>query len=107
MTEALKIGIEAVNRWIFHGWNYDTTTVAVPDPAYDNKCAKSLTVPRFLAEAKWSCNLPHMIEKLNSACRNKTADAYLVSFYAELDNYNRKALLEWVLQNYTDERKLF
>lgn len=37
----------------------------------------------------------------------RNPDAYLVKFYANLDGDNRKILLEWVLQNYTDEKKLF
>ena len=48
-----------------------------------------------------------MIDKWNEACRPRNTDAYLVKFYANLDNDNRRILLEWVLQNYTDERKLF
>ena len=98
MTEALKIGIEAVNRWLFHGWNYDSVDVEIPD--YANGGTTTVHIPQFLAEAKWTCNLPHMIDKWNEACRPRNT-------YANLDNDNRRILLEWVLQNYTDERKLF
>lgn len=104
MTEALKIGIEAVNRWLFHGWNYETIRVEVGNY---NGGTKTVDIPQFLAEAKWTCNLPHMIEKWNNACRSRNPDAYLVKFYSMLDGDNRKILLEWVLQNYTDEKKLF
>lgn len=105
MTEALKIGIEAVNRWIFHGWNYEMTTVEIHDNS--TGAIKKIHIPEFLKGAKWTCNLQHMIDKWNDACRSKNTDAYLVKFYANLDNDNRIALLEWVLENYTDERKLF
>ncbi len=105
MNDALKIGIEAVNRWIFHGWNYEMTTITIPDGS--NNSTKSVIIPEFLANAKWTCNLPHMISKWREACRSNNTDAYLMTFYANLDNDNRLALLEWVLQNYTDERKLF
>lgn len=105
MTEALKIGIEAVNRWLFHGWNYDTVSITIPDNA--NNGTKSVYVPKFLAEAKWTCNLPHMISKWNDACTSRNPHAYLVTFYANLDYDNRRILVEWVLENYTDERKLF
>lgn len=105
MTEELKIGIEAVNRWLFHGWNYDIAEVAIPD--YPNRYSKNVTIPRFLAEVKWTCNLPHMIEKWKEACWSRNTDAYMVTFYANLDNENRRRLLEWVLQNYTNECKLF
>lgn len=105
MAEALKIGMEAVNRWIYHGWNYEMTSVAVPD--YANGGSKLIHIPQFLAEAHWTCNLAHMIEKWYESCRSKHTDAYLTSFYANLDNDNRQILLEWVLANYTDESKLF
>ena len=105
MTETIKIGIEAVNRWIFHGWNYDSVSVTVPDHLTNS--TKEIIVPKFIAEARWTCNLPHMIDKWNDACRSRNPDAYLVTFYANLDNDNRRILLEWVLENYTDERKLF
>ena len=80
------------------------TTVDVPDY---NDGTKTITIPQFLAKAKWTCNLPHMIEKWKNACQSRNPDAYIVNFYANLDGNNRKILLEWVLQNYTDERKLF
>lgn len=105
MTEALKIGMEAVNRWLFHAWNYEQVNMEIPN--YYNGGTTTTHIPRFLAEAKWTCNLAHMIDKWNAACQSRNTDAYLVKFYANLDGDNRKALLEWVLQNYTDEQKLF
>lgn len=105
MKEALKIGMEAINRWLFHGWNYEMTTVEIPD--YSTNSTQQVHIPEFIAGAKWTCNLPHMISKWNEACRSHKPDAYMVTFYANLDNDNRIALLEWVLENYTDEKKLF
>lgn len=105
MTDKLKIGMEAVNRWLFHGWNYELVSIAVPD--YANNASKLVYVPRFIAEAKWTCNLHHMISKWQQACDSQHPDAYLVAFYASLDTFNRRILLEWVLENYTDEAKLF
>lgn len=106
MTEALKIGMEAINKWVFHGWSYEMTKVDIPD--YDNGGFKPIHVPRFIKEAKWTCNLSHMISKWMSAtCRSCSTDAYLVNFYANLDNENSQILLKWVLENYSDEQKLF
>lgn len=105
MTEDLKIGMEAVNRWLFHAWNYEQVDVEIPN--YFNGGATTTHIPRFLAEAKWTCNLAHMIDKWNEACRSRNTDVYLVNFYANLDNENRQILLKWVLENYSDEQKLF
>ena len=81
------------------------TTVEIPD--YNTNSTKEIHIPEFLVGAKWTCNLQHMIDKWNDACRSQNTDSYLVKFYANLDNNNRIALLEWILENYTDERKLF
>lgn len=105
MTDALKIGMEAINRWLYHAWNYEQTTIEVQNSV--NGDIKRAHIPRFLAEAKWTCNLSHMIEKWNEACSSRNHDAYMTAFYAKLDGNNRKIFLEWVLQNYTDETKLF
>lgn len=105
MTDNLRIGMEAINRWIYHAWNYEMCPIAVPD--YANNCSKRIYVPRFLAEVKWTCNLQHMVDKWKLACLSQNESAYLMTFYANLDNDNRRALLEWVLENYTTERKLF
>ncbi len=105
MTEALKTGMIAINKWLFHAWNYESVSVSVPD--YANNSTKEIIVPQFIAEAKWTCNLLHMIGKWQDACRSHNTNAYLVDFYANLDGANRKILLEWVLENYNGEKKLF
>lgn len=106
MTETLKIGMEAINKWVFHAWNYETTEVEIPD--HVNGGFQKIHVPQFIAEAKWTCNISHMINKwLSAICQSYNTDAYLVTFYANLDNENRQILLEWILENYSDEQKLF
>ncbi len=95
--------MEAINRWLFHGWNY---RMAVTEVEYPHE-TKKMTIPRFLAEAPWTCSLGHMVDKWNYCCKSHNKDAYLVTFYAKLDSNNRKILLEWVLKNYTNEQKLF
>ncbi len=104
MTENLKIAMMAINKWLFHGWNYDVVPITITTP---DGGTKTHYVPEFLKKVKWTCNINHMIEKWNYATRTQDPDAYMVKFYAELDNTNRKLLLEWVVQNYNDERSLF
>ena len=101
MTNNIKIGIEAVNRWVFYGWNYEMIEI-VRSPTNE-----PINVPKFIVEVQWTCNQEHMIEKWLSSCKVESPSAYLVNFYSKLDNENSIKLIEWVLANYTDERKLF
>ena len=102
MSENLKIAMAAINKWVYFGWNYNL--VHYPHGNWDG--ALSEYIPDFIAYAKWSCPISHMVEKWKSAIKNVHPDAYLVRFYAELDSENRAALMEWVMANYNDEIKL-
>ncbi len=103
MTREIKIAIQAINKWVFFGWNYscvqhEWTSV--------NGKEKQAIVPKFLAEIKWTCNFDHMLSKWQDAAHDAKADAYLVRFYAELGIENRQLLLEWVMANYSNEQKI-
>ena len=104
MTEELKIAMIAINKWMFHGWNYESVSLT-----YNTifGTTKTVHVPQFLKEVKWTCHIGHMLEKWNRATRTHDPDTYLTKFYAELDNNNRQLLLEWVIQNYDGEKSLF
>lgn len=104
MTENLEIAIAAINKWIFHGWNY--TIVPLTYKSF-GETPVSTHVPAFIRDVKWACNLGHIIEKWKLATESGDPDTYLVKFYKELGNENRIRLLEWIMQNYNDERKLF
>lgn len=101
MTNNIKIGIEAVNRWVFYGWNYEMVEIA------RSPTNEPINVPKFIVEVQWTCNQEHMIEKWWSSCKGEESSAYLVNFYAKLDYENRIKLVEWVLENYVGEGKLF
>lgn len=104
MTEELKTSMIAINKWMFHGWNYESVsmTITTPGGITDTVC-----VPQFLKEVKWTCHISHMLEKWRRATRTQDPDTYMTKFYADLDDNNRKLLLEWVVQNYNGERPLF
>lgn len=48
-----------------------------------------------------------MLGKWQHATRTQDPDTYMVKFYADLDDKNRKLLLEWIIQNYNGEKPLF
>lgn len=104
MTENLKLAIEAINKWFYFCMNYETVLhnwKGVRGEQYSEH------IPRFLAEAKWTCNLDHMVEKWQMAVNKGNCYDYLTRFYAELDTANRIALLEWVMAHYNGEKKIF
>ncbi len=103
MTD-LKTAITAINKWLFFGWNYECIW---HEWKSIHGTSKAQYVPRFLAEAKWTCNFDHMLEKWRNAYCRSNGDSHLVAFYADIDNANRKILLEWVMNNYNDECKLY
>ena len=99
MTEnEISTAITAVNKWLFHGWNYET----IPQRNH----GKLVYVPRFLVEVEWNCNFDHMLEKWNLATKAGNSDAYMASLYKELDSENRSRLIAWVMENYDDEQRI-
>lgn len=103
MTESIKTAIKAINKWIFFGWNYSSIEHEWTNIHGEKKFE---VVPVFLTEIKWTCNFDHILSKWHIATRTKNSNAYLVEFYAELGNENRRLLLQWVMENYKDERKI-
>ena len=98
----MKVAMTAINKWFYYAMNYNvveievvnfdgTTTMYLPDCF--NAFPKSL---RAHLAGKWD----YLYEKYGSR-------AVLMAFYAELDYSNRKLLIEWVMNNYNGECKLF
>lgn len=103
MTESIKTAIKAINKWIFFGWNYPSIEHEWTNIHGEKKFE---VVPVFLTEIKWTCNFDHILSKWHIATQIKNSNAYLVEFYAELGNENRRLLLKWVIDNYNDERTI-
>ncbi len=103
MNDKMNTAIQAINKWVFFGWNYSCV-----QHQWKGACGeiKTAAVPQFLAEVKWSCNFDHMFSKWKEATHNQNPNAYLVRFYAELGIENRQALIEWVMLNYNDEQRI-
>lgn len=100
--EVKEAMIQGINRFLFCGWNFETTLCKVRM----NGDVCHVTVPRVIAEAKWNCNVEHMVGKWNEVTKSGNTDAYFPRFYAELSTDNRRAFLEWVIENYTKEPKI-
>lgn len=103
MTENMRTAITAINKWFYFAMNYESVS---HEWTSINGELRREHIPIFLKEVKWTCNLDHMFSKWNMATGLHDASAYLMDFYAELDNNNRIALLEWVMANYNSEKKI-
>lgn len=103
MNTSLEIAIEAINKWVFFGWNYSCVPYEFVGA---DGVLRSEYVPMFLKEVEWNCNFEHMLSKWHGATRTGDADSYLVKFYAELSSDNRYRLLKWVMENYNNEQRI-
>ena len=104
MTQTTPLTPEqAINRWLYFGWNYKTILHSWKAPS---DITRTEHVPEFLAKVKWSCNFDHMFNKWQIVCDQHDAYGRLVGFYSLLDSENRMALLTWVIENYHDEKPL-
>ncbi len=101
MIENLQIAMAAINKWVYFSLNYKVVPYTKPND--DNEV---IYLPEFIVVIKWTCPISHMIGKWKSATRSNDPHTYLICFYTELDSQNQKLLLEWIINNYNDERKL-
>ena len=104
MTENMKVAIDAINKFMFYCWNYDTIS-----HTWETFCGEEVTqyVPEFLVKVNWTCNFNHMHEKWKEATSKASAYDYIPRFYAEIDSENRRIMLEWIVENYNGERKIY
>lgn len=89
---------------MFFGWNYQCIQ---HEWVAANGDRRTGAVPQFLAEVRWTCNFDHMYQKWCTAINDTDTNSYLVKFYAELDDRNRELLLEWIMEHYNGEKKIF
>lgn len=102
MTENTMTSMVAINKWFYYAMNYNVVPMEIDDYAgkrteYLPDCFEAF--PKSLRG--------HLAGKWNYAYDSYGSRAVLMAFYAELDGDNRKLLMQWVLDNYNDEVKLF
>ena len=101
MTENLKNAMLGINEFVWMAINYDTVRYKFKFSDMESY------VPRFIVETPWTCNTDHMASKwLGIAERDGRGYGRLIEFYLDLDNGNKLALMEWIMNNPVDGRKL-
>lgn len=96
MTEQMRSALYGINKFMYFSWNYAMTQI--------ERNGRKMYLPRFIVEAKWSCDLDHIISKWNGCITDSKGNerdsyAFLPRFYAELDGKNRRALLDYVMEH--------
>ena len=91
-------GISAMNNMFYYAMNipYDLIYYTLPW----NDELKSEYLPKFIGEVDWNCNTAHIVDIWMNAEKNGGYYGKLFAFYAELDNINRKKLLEYITDSY-------
>lgn len=97
MKDENKKGFEAINKFLFYSWNYRFVTAKAKD-IYGQ--VNNIEIPEFIAKVHWTFGINHAVDKWRNATQAVNPEAYLPKFYQELDDINREALVEWILENY-------
>lgn len=93
-----------INKFLFYGWNYYSVSHEWRNTP--NGELHYATVPDFLANVKWTFPFEHAYSKWKACTDGNDSIAYVAKFYSELDGENRKAMLQYIIENYNDEQKL-
>ena len=80
----------AINKWMYFIYNYPYNFIEL-----------------VWGERKQYTLTDHLTGKFNALYVKHGAYGVIPAFYAELDLNNRIKLLEWVMDNYKGEQKLF
>lgn len=87
---------KAVKHFLDYALNYDNVRHTWTS-MHGNTCTE--WVPEWLVSVPWTCSFDHMRNKWAKVTDNPNATTYdyLVRFWFDLDEENRRRLLEWIL----------
>ena len=65
-------------------------------------------LPKFIKDVKWNCNTEHIVSKWKKYVKDSSdyPDKAFILFYYALDTKNSRALLNYIIDNYDDERSI-
>lgn len=86
-----------INRFFYFSLNYKIEFYKWTD-LWGNEHEDYL--PVFIMETPWGCSTEHMIGKWKEAESAEGLNGRMNYFYSKLDNGNRTALIDWMMENY-------
>ena len=94
--------IQGMNKMFFYAMNmpFIQTTYSMP---WDDKKTKTEWLPNFIEGVDWTCNKAHIVGLWKDASEQGGYFGKFMAFYSYLDNKNRKALLDYIIETYNNE----
>ena len=103
MTENMKVAMTAINKFFYYAMNFGSKKMEV---AVIGEGIVEKYMPDCFEAFPVSLR-QHLYEKWDYAYDRYGNRAVLMAFYAELDGNNRQLLMQWIMENYNDEQKLY
>lgn len=97
-------GISGMNKLLWFMTNYDWENVSYEIPWSGETITEWL--PSFIGRIEWGCNTAHIVEKWKSVFSTYSSSDSILYFYFALDNENSKKVLEYIIDNYNNERNI-
>ena len=97
-------GISGMNKLLWFMTNYDWENVSYEIPWSGEIVTEWL--PKFIGRIEWGCNIAHIIKKWKSVFSAYSSSDSILYFYFALDNENSKKVLNYIIDNYNNERNI-
>ena len=95
--------IFGINKFFFYAMNYPSVLIKFPSIAGG---MRKEYLPDFFTAFPDHLK-EHFCCKWESACDRYSGYGAMMKFYGELDSSNRKLMLEYIVNNYNDEQKIY
>lgn len=102
----LESAVRGINKFMYFSWNFRSDYHEWTD-IFGAERAECL--PDFIWELKdkWTCGFDHIVDKWHGVCQDAGSSYALIPlFYGRMGGMNRRIMLEWIVENYTDEQSL-
>lgn len=86
----------AIKKWMFYAWNFHSKEFQINDRDTGN----TMYLPTVFEALESSKMFYHLVSKWVGIANKKGGTQGLLEFYFELDESNRKLMVEWVINNY-------
>lgn len=98
--------VRGINKFMFFSWNFSSEYYEWTDWFGH---ARHEVLPTFIWELrdKWTCGFDHVVDKWHGVCEDSRSSHDLIPmFYGRMGAECRRIMLEWIVENYTDEQAL-
>ena len=94
--QILAMMMLGAHRWMFYCWNFES-----------QRHTDGFYYPSVIMQAPWTCSRDHICAKYMHSLDKVGSQFALMDLYGDLDNENRRIMLEWIMSNEPHAPKLF